>query len=84
MVINEEVLAKTDLSELGVTQEELVETKTAEVGNINFGRQKGEGGRVVFKNDAGEKVPVWMGSYGIGITRVMGGCGGKICRRQRE
>ncbi|MCA9357318.1 prolyl-tRNA synthetase [Candidatus Nomurabacteria bacterium] len=73
IAINEEVLAKTDLSELGVTQEELVETKTAEVGNIfNFGRQKGEEVGLFFKNDAGEKVPVWMGSYGIGITRVMG------------
>jgi prolyl-tRNA synthetase len=73
IAINEEVLEKTDLAELGVTKDELVATKTAEVGNIfNFGRQKGEEVGLFFKDEAGERVPVWMGSYGIGITRMMG------------
>jgi prolyl-tRNA synthetase len=73
IAINEEVLDKTNLEELGVTREELVATKTAEVGNIfNFGRSKAEEVGLFFNNEAGEKVPVWMGSYGIGITRMMG------------
>jgi prolyl-tRNA synthetase len=73
IAINEEVLDKTDLAELGVTKEELTATKTAEVGNIfNFGRSKAEEVGLYFKDENGERVPVWMGSYGIGITRMMG------------
>lgn len=73
IAINEEVLEKTDLAALGVTKEELVATKTAEVGNIfNFGRHKAEEVGLYFTNEAGERVAVWMGSYGIGITRMMG------------
>jgi len=73
IAINEEVLEKADLAELGVTRDELVATKTAEVGNIfNFGRQKAEDLGLTFKDEAGEDVAVWMGSYGIGITRMMG------------
>ena len=73
VAINEEVIDTANLSELGVTREELVPTKTAEVGNIfNFGRQKAEEVGLFFKDEKGEQVPVWMGSYGIGITRMMG------------
>ena len=46
---------------------------TAEVGNIfNFGQQKATDLGLTFKNELGEDVPVWMGSYGIGITRLIG------------
>ncbi|HEU4677516.1 MAG TPA: aminoacyl--tRNA ligase-related protein [Candidatus Paceibacterota bacterium] len=73
IAINAEVLNDDTLRELGVTREELTEVKTAEVGNIfNFGRQKAEDIGLVYKNEAGESVPVWMGSYGIGVTRLMG------------
>jgi len=73
IAINEEVLEKANLAEMGVTREELVATKTAEVGNIfNFGRSKAEEVGLYFKDENGERVPVWMGSYGIGITRMMG------------
>jgi len=73
IAINEEVLEKADLAELGVTREELVATKTAEVGNIfNFGRSKAEEVGLYFNDESGERIPVWMGSYGIGITRMMG------------
>ena len=73
IAINKEVIDKTNLEELGVSRDELVETKTAEVGNIfNFGRSKAEEVGLFYKNDKGERAPVWMGSYGIGITRVMG------------
>jgi prolyl-tRNA synthetase len=73
IAINEEVLEKTDLAELGVARDELVETKTAEVANIfNFGRSKAEEVGLFFKDEEGTRTPVWMGSYGIGITRLMG------------
>lgn len=73
IAINEEVMNPTTLKELGVTEDELVKTNMAEVGNIfNFGRQKAEDIGLFYKNEAGEDVAVWMGSYGIGITRLMG------------
>jgi prolyl-tRNA synthetase len=73
VAINEEVIDSADLTELGVTKDDLVATNTAEVGNIfNFGRQKAEEVGLYFKDESGERIPVWMGSYGIGITRLMG------------
>lgn len=73
VAINEEVLDEADLSELGVTRDELVATKTAEVGNIfNFGQQKGEDVGLFFNDETGNRTPVWMGSYGIGVTRLVG------------
>lgn len=73
IAINEEVLNDETLESLGVTREELVATKTAEVGNIfNFGQQKAEDLDLSVKNENGENTPVWMGSYGIGITRLVG------------
>lgn len=73
VAINEEVLDTTDLDALGVTRDELVPMKTAEVGNIfNFGRQKAEEVGLFFTDEEGTQVPVWMGSYGIGVTRMMG------------
>ncbi len=73
IAINEEVMSPETLKELGVTEAELVKTSMAEVGNIfNFGRQKAEDIGLYYKNEAGEDVAVWMGSYGIGITRLIG------------
>jgi prolyl-tRNA synthetase len=73
IAINEEVLNEKTFADLGVTRDELEEVKTAEVGNIfNFGTQKSVDLGVYYKNDKGEDVPAWMGSYGIGITRLMG------------
>ncbi|MCB9810123.1 prolyl-tRNA synthetase [Candidatus Nomurabacteria bacterium] len=73
IAINEEILEKTDLAELGITKDQLEKVKTAEVGNIfNFGREKAKEVGLFFKDENGDKIPVWMGSYGIGITRAMG------------
>ena len=47
--------------------------KIAKVGNIfNFGQQKAADLGLTFKNELGEDVLVWIGSYGIGITRLIG------------
>lgn len=73
IAVNSEVLNEETLASLGVTRDELEEVRTAEVGNIfNFGTQKSEDLDLRYKNEQGEQVPVWMGSYGIGITRLMG------------
>lgn len=73
IAINEEVLDEESLQQLGVTRDELEEVKSSEVGNIfNFGTDKSEQMDFSFTNEAGEKQFVHLGSYGIGITRIMG------------
>lgn len=73
IAINEEVLTDETLTELGITRDSLEEVATAEVGNIfNFGTKKSEQLDLTFKNEKGDIVPVWLGSYGVGITRLMG------------
>ena len=73
IALNEEVLDDDNLAKLGVKREELEKVKTAEVGNIfNFGTSKSEDMDFGFTNEKGEKQLVHLGSYGIGITRVMG------------
>lgn len=55
------------------TGEVYVIHKTAEVGNIfNFGIQKSKDTNFVFTDENGEQQYVHLGSYGIGITRLMG------------
>lgn len=73
IAINEEVLNEETLATLGIKREELEEVKTAEVGNIfNFGREKAEQMDVTFVDENDERKAVFLGSYGVGITRVMG------------
>jgi prolyl-tRNA synthetase len=73
IAVNEEVLNDETLANLGIARDELEKVKTAEVGNIfNFGTQKSEEMDFSFTNEAGEKQFVHLGSYGVGITRVMG------------
>ena len=72
IAVNEEVLDDA-VKELGIDRSELERVKTAEVGNIfNFGMQKSEEMRLVFTDAEGVEQYAYMGSYGIGITRVMG------------
>ena len=73
VAINEEVLTDETLKDLGVTRDELEKVHTAEVGNIfNFGQQKATDLGLTAKDADGNETPVWIGSYGIGITRLMG------------
>ncbi len=73
IAVNEEVLEETDLSELGVTREELTERKSIEVGNIfSLGTKFSESIGLQFKDEDGNDQPVIMGSYGIGPARAMG------------
>lgn len=73
IAVNEEVLEEADLSELGVTRDELTKKKSIEVGNIfSLGTKFSEAIGLYYKNESGEKLPVIMGSYGIGPARAMG------------
>lgn len=73
IAVNEEVMNDKTLADLGLKREEMEKVKTAEVGNIfNFGTAKSEDTDFVFTNEKGEQQYVHLGSYGIGITRVMG------------
>ncbi len=73
IAINEEVLTEETLTELNVTRDELEEVRTAETGNIfNFGTEKAESIGLSFTDENGKSIPVHMGSYGIGITRLLG------------
>jgi len=73
IAINEEVLTNETLNSLGVRRGNLEKINTSEVGNIfNFGQQKAMDLGLSAKDEHGKDIPVWMGSYGIGITRLMG------------
>lgn len=72
VAVNEEVLDDA-VKELGVQKEELEKVKTAEVGNIfNFGTQKTDEMGLKFTGSDGKEKSLFLGSYGIGVTRVMG------------
>jgi len=73
IAVNEEVMNDETLATLGVARDELEKFNTAEVGNIfNFGQQKATDLGLSVKNADGKENPVWMGSYGIGVTRLVG------------
>lgn len=72
IAVNEEVIDDV-VAELGISRDELEKVKTAEVGNIfNFGTQKSKEMNLTFTGEDGRIHHAHMGSYGIGITRVMG------------
>jgi prolyl-tRNA synthetase len=72
IAINEEVIEEV-VKELGVSKDELEQVKTAEVGNIfNFGSQKTDDMELYFTGQDGTQQSLYIGSYGIGVTRVMG------------
>lgn len=73
IAVNEEVLQDEVLQQLGLKRDELEQHKAAEVGNIfSFGTTKSEQLGLTFTNEEGREQHVVMGSYGIGITRLMG------------
>ena len=73
VVLNEEVLLPEVLDELGVKKEDLKSARAAEVGNIFTLKYKySEPLGLEYTSKDGERKPVFMGCYGIGISRVMG------------
>lgn len=73
IAINQEVLTDEVLRQLGLSRDELQEVKASEVGNIfSFGTTKSEQLGLYYSDEKGGAKPVVLGSYGIGITRLMG------------
>lgn len=73
IAINKEVLNDEVLSDLGVSRNDLVQERAVEVGNIfSLGTKFSEPFSLTYKDDRGESHLVVMGSYGIGIGRLMG------------
>lgn len=73
IAINKEVLNDEVLESLNLKQEDLVEKKAIEVGNIfSLGTKFSEPFDLKYKDENGEDKLVVMGSYGIGLGRLMG------------
>lgn len=73
IAINREVLNDDVLAKLGLPRAELEEVSAIEVGNIfDFGGAKSAELGLAYRNAQGKQVPVHLGSYGLGITRLMG------------
>lgn len=73
VVLNKEVLEPEVLEDLGVSKEELTETTASEVGNIFTLKYKySEPLGLKYQDKDGEQRTVFMGCYGIGVSRVLG------------
>ena len=73
LALNEEIFNDKTLSKLKVEKSDFELKKAAEVGNIfTFGTKKCEEIGLYFNDKEGKKMPVFLGSYGLGITRLMG------------
>lgn len=73
IAINKEVLNDEVLADLNIKRDELVEKKAVEVGNIfSLGTKFSSAFELNYSDDTGQKMPVIMGSYGIGPGRLLG------------
>lgn len=73
IAINEEVYNDQTIADLGLNKEKLEKCKAAEVGNIfTLGYRFSDGLDLTFNDEDGSRKQVFMGSYGIGPSRVMG------------
>lgn len=73
VAVNKETFTDEVLKDVGVNKKDLVEEKAVEVGNIfNLGTRFSEPLGLGYVDEKGEKKPVIMGCYGIGLGRVMG------------
>lgn len=73
IAVNKEVYTDEVLKDLGLDKNKLVEKKAIEVGNIfSLGHKFSEPLNLKYKDEAGKDQLVFMGSYGIGISRLMG------------
>lgn len=73
LAINQEVMSDEVLRDLGLNRDELAEKKAVEVGNIfTFGSRYSEPLGLFYTDENGVQQPVFAGSYGIGVSRLMG------------
>ena len=72
VAVNEEVLGSAS-GHLDIDSDNLKPITSAEVGNIfKFGTRKSEQMNFTYTDQDGSQKPLYLSSYGIGITRVMG------------
>ncbi|MBR5418631.1 prolyl-tRNA synthetase [Candidatus Saccharibacteria bacterium] len=73
IAVNEEVYTDEVLNELGLDKSKLEQCKAAEVGNIfTLGYKYSDALELEYNDEEGKRQKVFMGSYGIGPSRVMG------------
>ncbi len=73
LAVNKEVYDEKTLSKLGLHSEELETVKAIEVGNIfKLGTRFSGALGLEYRDAAGEKQPVVMGSFGLGVSRLVG------------
>jgi prolyl-tRNA synthetase len=70
--LNEEIFNPETLEKMGLSMSDFSQRTAAEVGNIfTFGTKKCEELGLYFTDRDGVKKPVFLGSYGIGVTRLL-------------
>lgn len=73
IAINQEVYTDEVLAEMGLSKDELEEVTAVEVGNIfTLATKYSEPLELNYTDENGASKPVFMGSYGIGPSRLMG------------
>lgn len=73
IAINKEVFEDEVIASLGLEKNKLVEHRGIEVGNIfTLGTSKAESLDLYYTDEKGNKIPAFIGSYGIGLGRLMG------------
>ncbi len=73
IAVNNEVMTEDVLEELSLERNRLVEAKSIEVGNIfKLGTKYADALGLKYKGEDGKEMQVHMGSYGIGVGRLMG------------
>ncbi len=73
IAVNKEVCTDEVLRDIGLSRGSLQEVKAIEVGNIfSLGTRFSDALGLLVKDEAGKQKPVIMGSYGIGLGRLMG------------
>ncbi len=73
IAVNKEVYNDEVLKDLSLKKEDLIEKKAIEVGNIfSLGYKFSKAFNLKYLDEKGEEQFVYMGSYGLGISRLMG------------
>lgn len=73
IAINKEVLSDENIDKFGLDKKSLKEVKAVEVGNIfPLGTKYSDSFGLQYKDENGDNQKVIMGSYGIGLGRVIG------------
>jgi prolyl-tRNA synthetase len=73
IAVNKEVYTDEVLKGLDLAKDELVEKRAVEVGNIfSLGSKYADALDVFYSDEQGNRQSIVMGSYGIGISRLMG------------